>query len=126
AETPGAIWPTNQSCQWMLKRAVARAGKNWLAAGMVYPGTNGLSASALAKLIPDVAGVWLTAWPLLGDALLRHVEHRLWLVVAAMVAMLGACLWLAFDRWSEVLLSFATLGFSLLILLAVMGLAGWL
>ena len=47
------------------------------------------------------------------------------LLTGGMLAILVGCLWLAFRRWVEVLLSFATLGFSLLVLLAVMGLAGW-
>ena len=125
ARTPGPLWPTNQSGQWLLRRAVTWTGESWLAAGAVYPATSDLSAAALAKLDPERPGVWLTAWPLLGDILLRHVEHRLWWVVAAMVAMVMTCLWLAFRRWTEVLLSFGTLGFSLLVLLTVMGLAGW-
>jgi len=120
-----AIWPTNQSCQWLLKRVVAHNGPDLLAVGMIYPGTNGLTTTTLAKLDPVLPGVWLTSWPLLGEALLHNVERRLWWVMAAMVAMVGVCLWLAFRQWTEVLLSFTTLGFSLLLLLAVMGLAGW-
>jgi uncharacterized protein len=42
-----------------------------------------------------------------------------------MVVLVSTCLWLAFRSWREVLLSFATLAFSLLVLLAVMSLAGW-
>ncbi|MCU0785541.1 MAG: MMPL family transporter [Verrucomicrobia bacterium] len=124
-ETTGAIWPTNEASQWLLKRAVARDGENWLAAGAIYPGTNDVTAATLAKLTPELPGVWLTAWPLLGEAMLQHVEQRLWWVVAAMVVMVGVCLWLAFRRWTEVGLSFAALGFSLVVLLAVMSLAGW-
>jgi lauroyl/myristoyl acyltransferase len=69
-------------------------------------------------------GVWLTGWALLGEALLEQVEHRLWWLVGAMAAMLVMCLWLAFGRWFEVLLSLGTLAFSLLVLQACMGLAG--
>jgi lauroyl/myristoyl acyltransferase len=120
-----AIWPTNQACRWLLKRAVARGAQDWVAAGMVQPGTNGLTTAALAKTDPGLPGAWLTGWTLLGEALLRHVEQRLWWLLAAMVVVVSLCLWLAFHRWSEVLLSFATLGFSVLVLLAVMSLAGW-
>jgi predicted RND superfamily exporter protein len=120
-----AIWPTNQSCEWLLKRVVARNSQDLLAVGMIYPGTNGLTTSTLAKLDPGLPGVWLTSWRLLGEVLLRDVEGRLWWVMAAMVVTVGVCLWLAFRQWTEVMLSFATFGFSLLLLLAVMGLAGW-
>jgi uncharacterized protein len=119
------VWPTNQASSWLLKRATAWSGREWLAVGAIQPGTNRLSAARLAELNPGLPGVWLTGWSLLGEALLEHVEHRLRWVMAAMAAMIGLCLWLAFRRWWEVLLSTATLGFSLLLLLAVMGLAGW-
>jgi predicted exporter/lauroyl/myristoyl acyltransferase len=125
SQTSGALWPTNQSGQWILRRAVAWTGENWLAVGAINPATNDMSTATLAKLSPELPGVWLTAWPLLGDTLLRHVEHRLRWVVAAMLTVVIVCLWLAFRRWPEVLLSFATLGFSLLVLLTVMGIAGW-
>jgi len=119
------IWPTNESGQWLLKRVVARESDRWLVAGAVYPGTNGPTAATAATLDPKIPGVWLTAWPLLGDVLLQHVEHRLRWVVTAMIAMIIVCLWVVFRRWTEVGLSFATLGFSLLVLLAVMRLVGW-
>jgi lauroyl/myristoyl acyltransferase len=124
AHTSGALWPTNQSGQWMLRRAVKWTGENWLAVGVIYPATNNLSAAALGKLNPGLPDVWLTAWPLLGESLLQHVEDRLWWVVVAMVVVVVGCLWMAFRRWSEVVLSFATLGFSFLVLLAVMALGG--
>lgn len=121
----GVIWPTNQASQWTLKRAVARDGESWFVAGMIYLETNQVSAVTLTKLSPQLPNVWLTAWPALGDVLLQHAEHRLVWVMAAMVVMVSVCLWLAFRRWKEVTLSFVTLGFSLLVLLAAMSLAGW-
>jgi uncharacterized protein len=125
AGTTNILWPTNQSSRWLLRRATACTGRSWLAVGALYPGTNGVSASTLATLDPALPGVWLTGWGLLGESLLQSVEHRLWGVMLAMIAMIVLCLWLAFRRWGEVLLSFAALGFSVLVLLAVMGVAGW-
>jgi lauroyl/myristoyl acyltransferase len=119
------LWPTNESCVWLLKRATAWTGQGWLAVGVLYPGTNTLSADALQEFDPALPGVWLTSWARLGEALLQDVEQRLWLVMGAMVALVGVCLWLAFRRLTHVLLSFATLAFSLLVLLATMSLAGW-
>ena len=124
ATTTNVRWPTNPSGRWLLKRATAWTGEDWLAVGAIYPGTNGHSTATLAELDPALPGVWLTRWTQLGETLLQSVEHRLWGVMLAMVAMVGLCLWLAFHRWREVLLSFAALGFSGLVLLAVMGLAG--
>ena len=119
------IWPTNRAGEWMLKRAVARDGEDWLAAGAVYPATEALTARKVTEWDVAMPGVWLTGWRLLGEAILGHVEHRLWWLVAAMVAVLCVCLRMALHRWSGVLLSLATLGFSLLVLLAVMGPVGW-
>ena len=125
AGTANVLWPTNESCRWLLKRATAWTGQDWLAVGALYPGTNAVTASTIRQLDPGVPGVWLTSWTLLGEALLQDVERRLWGIMGAMLAMVGVCLWLAFRRWRQVLLSFAALAFSLLVLLAVMGLARW-
>ena len=125
AGTTNVLWPTNQSSRWLLKRAVAWTGQDWLAVGALYPATNTPPAARLAQLNPALPGVSLTGWTQLGETLLQSVEHRLWGVLAASVAIVGLCLWMAFRRWREVLLSFATLAFSLLALFAVMGLAGW-
>ncbi len=124
AKQDGVIWPANQAGEWMLRRAAARDNDGWLAAGLVYPETNIVTATIVAELTPKLPGVWLTAWPLLGDVLLQHVERRLLWVMFAMIIFVTLSLWLAFRRWTEVVLSFATVGFSLLVLLAIMGLAG--
>jgi lauroyl/myristoyl acyltransferase len=125
AASKGAIWPTNTSGQWMLRRAVARSGDRWLAAGMVSANDGAALPEPLQQLHRENDQIWLTGWPQLADALLAHVESRLGWLVAAMIALVTACLWLAFRRWSEVLLSFVTLGFSLLLLLGVMAAANW-
>ncbi|HEY5913142.1 MAG TPA: MMPL family transporter, partial [Verrucomicrobiae bacterium] len=119
------LWPTNQSCRWLLKRAVAWTGRDWLAAGALYPPAGKLTAAGIAELDPAIPGVWLTGWAQLGETLLQSVKHRLWGVFGGTVVIVGVCLWLTFRRRLEVLLSFAALAFSLLGLFAVMGLAGW-
>jgi len=121
----GIIWPTNTSGQWMLRRAVARTDNQWLAAGMVTPKEAAPLPESLQQLHRANNQTWITGRPQLADALLAHVEARLGWLVTAMIALVTTCLWLAFRRWSEVLLSFATLGFSLLLLLGVMAVAGW-
>jgi predicted exporter/lauroyl/myristoyl acyltransferase len=125
--TPGArgLWPTNQSCRWLLQRTAAWTGEGWLATGAVYPQTNSPTLGRLAEqLDPGLPGVWVTGWPLLGESLARHVERRVLWLVLAIVAVVGLCLRLAFRRWTEVFISFGALGFMLLILQAVLGLAG--
>src|SRR5206468_4106300 len=71
------------------------------------------------------SGVWLAGWELLGPALLDVVEKDFWRVMVPTLVLLSGSLWLAFKRVTEVLLSLATLAFSLLCLLALMKLAGW-
>jgi len=77
----------------------------------------------MEALDPKSPGVWLTGWAPLGDMLLQSVAHRL--------GVSRGPSWGRWDlpvdglsRWREVALSFAALGFSLLGLLALMGLAG--
>src|SRR5262249_32572047 len=53
------------------------------------------------------------------------VMKDFWRVMMPMLALLLVSLWLAFRRLTEVLLSLATLGVSLLCLLALMRLTGW-
>lgn len=125
ATSKATIWPTNTSGQWMLRRAVARTESELLAAGMVTPLAGKPLPEPLQQLHLANNQTWITGWPQLVDALLEHIEARLGWLVVAMIALLTTCLWLAFRRWSEVLLSFATLGFSLLLLLGVMAVAGW-
>lgn len=119
------LWPTNQSCRWLLKRATAWTGTNWLAVGAIYPKTNATALSNLAEqLDPHLAGVWVTGWPLLGESLFRHVERRVFWMVLAIVSVVGLCLRLAFRRWTEVVISFGALGFMVLMVQAILGLTG--
>ena len=125
SDAPRRLWPTNQSCRWLLKRAAAWSGTNWLAVGAVYPPSNAIALGGLAEqLDPHLAGVWVTGWPLLGESLFRHVERRILWLVLAIVAVVGVCLRLAFRRWTEVAISFGALGFMLLVLQAGLGLIG--
>jgi predicted exporter/lauroyl/myristoyl acyltransferase len=119
-------WPTNDSSRWLLDKVAARTADGWLALGLIRSATNA-SALRLTDLRAglEIPGVWLAGWPLLGEGLLRRVEARLPWLVAGTLALVTLCLWLAFGRWAEVFLSFGSLGLSLLVLLAVMSLAGW-
>src|SRR5207247_7607954 len=69
--------------------------------------------------------VLLSCWELLGGAILSIVKSNLWKLVLPMVALVLLSLWLAFYRFTEVLLSLSILFISGLCLLAVMSLAGW-
>jgi len=139
ANTTGVLWPTNEMSRWILEKFAARTPTNFYALGLVYPATNSHvgfdpsaafrapNADALAGLrsrLPQ-EGVWLAGWEMLGSALLEVVMKDFGRVMLPMLALLLVSLWLAFKRFTEVLLSLATLGFSLLCLLALMRIAGW-
>ena len=136
---PRLLWPTNDMGRWILDKLTARTATNLFALGLIYPPSDSQSEpppgpaqrrlpardlSALAAQLPR-DGVWLASWDGLGSALLAVVEKDLRRVMLPMAALLVASLWLAFKRLGEVLLSLATLGFSLLCLFALMKLAGW-
>jgi len=135
----GVLWPTNETSRWVLEKFVARAPSGFYALGLLYPRTKGVDgslprsarraldsdpfATLRAQLPHD--GVWLAGWEMLGPALFEVVRKEFSHVMLPMLALLVLSLWLAFRRFSEVLLSLATLAFSLLALLALMRLAGW-
>ena len=124
AQAAPPFWPTNAACRWLLEKSVTRDGKGWLALA---------SLTLLAGVNPpdefwraiENAGASAASWPRLGEALLGRVEGRLGWLLLAMGMLLVGCLALAFRRASEVVLSAVTLGFSFLVLLAVMRAAGW-
>jgi predicted exporter len=126
-ESKTLIWPTNQVSEWLLKRFVARTPNECLVMGLVYPATNQVDASELAALSKNLAQnhALLSGWELLGNATLKRVQSRMWLVVAPMVLLVLLSLWFAFRRATEILLGLAVLGLSGVILVAVMALAGW-
>jgi len=128
---PDQLWPTNEVSRWTLEKVHARSPSALLALGWVQPPAAPQAQQHpwhnLEQQFPALGGgaVWLTGWPLLGEALLSHVETRLrWLAIGLLAVLLGS-LWLAFRRLREVALSLATLALSLLSLLAVMALANW-
>ncbi len=116
-------WPTNECCRWLLDRATARSGSKWLAVGAIYPKSDSPALLA-ARLDPHLPGVWLTGWTLLGESLVGHVERRVFWVALAIVMVVALFLWLAFRRWAEVVIGLGALGFTLLVLQAVMSAAG--
>ena len=126
-ESKTLIWPTNQISQWLLKRFVARTPDECLVMGLVYPATNKVDAAELSALSKNLAQghALLSGWELLGNATLKRVQSRMWLVIAPMVALVLLSLWFAFRRAMEILLGLAVLGLSGVVLLAVMALAGW-
>ena len=127
AATTNVFWPTNPLCSWILDKLAVREGTNFYAVGFLFPPTNGVNLAALRQLDAQLPhdGVWLGAWGLLGGAMLEVVKQNLWKLVLPMVGLVLLSLWLAFRRFTEILLSLGVLLLSGLILLTVMRGAGW-
>ncbi len=127
SDSAGVLWPTNHLSQWLLKRFVARTPKNDFVMGLVYPATHSAGDAALTDLSKHLAQdhALLSGWTLLGEATLKRVESRMWVVVMPMMALVLLSLLLAFRRAKEILLGGAVLGLSVICLLATMTLAGW-
>ncbi|HSU54369.1 MAG TPA: MMPL family transporter, partial [Candidatus Dormibacteraeota bacterium] len=125
--TPGVVWPTNRTSEWILKRLVARSTNEVFALGIVYPSTNESARASLAGLSEnfETKGIALSGWPLLGTLTLNRVKQRMGLIVGPMAGLVLLSMWLAFRTVGEVLLGVAVLIMSGLCLLAFMGFAGW-
>jgi uncharacterized protein len=122
-EDTGGGWPTNGTARWLTRQFGARtADGGWLAQGAVFPGPAWTDDASLAGL-PD--SVLVSSWSTLSQRLVTHVRHRVIGLSALIALALIGCLWLAFRRWKEVLLSGAALALSFALLLAVMSLVGW-
>ncbi len=118
------FWPTNAACQWLVDKSIARDGPGWLAlASLTWPSGTDVPEELWQTI--DRAGAVAASWTRLGEALLDRVEGRVGGLMLAMGALLVGCLTLAFRRPAEVILSGVTLGFSFLLLLAIMRGAGW-
>ncbi len=113
------LWPEGAAARWWLGRCAARTPEGWLAAGTVFGATRSPAVTAEAG-----EGVMICGWPLLGEALLRHVETRLGWLTAGLVLVVAGCLRLTFGRWAAVGWSFASVAFGLFLLLGLMALAG--
>jgi len=121
------FWPTNHVSQWLLKRFITRTPNKWMVMGLAYPATNQVATTALTDLSKGLAknGALLSGWELLGNATLKRVQSRMWMVVTPMVVLVLLSLWFAFRRAMEILLGTAVLCLSGLCLLAIMALSGW-
>jgi predicted exporter/lauroyl/myristoyl acyltransferase len=117
AEVP--VWPGNDSAQWLAGLMSARSPDGgWTGLATV----NGAVPAVTLPGLPE--GVLVTGWDRLGPDLMARVGHRVKVLTWGIALVLVGCLWLAFRRWTEVLLSLAALAMSFLVLLAVMTLLG--
>jgi len=116
-----AGWPANDTARWLHSQFAAQteAGE-WLALGLVDP-----AAPDWEPGFDSAASPLVSSWGRLGGQLLRHVEEHVGWLTAVLALLVVGALGLAFRRLVPVLLSLLTGGTALVLLLAVMSLAGW-
>jgi KDO2-lipid IV(A) lauroyltransferase len=113
------LWPDNDGAKWLSGVVSARdSNGDWIGLGTIE--TTGPSVR-LEGLPP---GVLVTGWDRLGPDLMARVGRRVAGLMGVIGMVLVGCLWLAFRRWSEVMLSLAALALSFLSLLAAMAAMG--
>jgi len=113
------LWPDNDGAKWLSGVVSARdSNGDWIGLGTVETTVPAVRLEGLPE------GVLVTGWDRLGPDLMARVGRRVAALMAGIGVVLVGCLWLAFRRWSEVLLSLAALALSFLILLAAMAAMG--
>jgi hypothetical protein len=121
------FWPTNDASQWVYRRIAARTEAGLLALGPVQARDPAGSKQLAEAWPPDLVreGVVLSGWELLGPTVFDTVIRELPQVLIPIFVLVCLSLWLAFRSVREVFLSLLTLGFSGLLLGALMALLGW-
>ena len=117
--------PVGPTATWILEQVIVRDENHHLALGIITPSGKGEADALALSAALDGEGVRVAGWELLGISILRHVEEEFVWVMIPFVMLLFSTLWMAFRRWSEVLLSLGTLLVSGLLMLAGMRLFDW-
>ena len=122
------FWPSNAASRWVLDKVVGKTADGIFALGLLYPADDrGVTREFLESLPGDLRaqGVLVSGWEFLGPTIFEMVMRELPLVITPIAALVVISLWLAFRKFTDVLLSVATLAFSAIALQAVMDLVGW-
>jgi len=127
--TRGTFWPTNEMSRWIFGKFAVRTPTNCFALGLINPppdsgAVRDRKLTLLASQLPQ-RDAWLSGWQLLGSQIFTRVKENMWKVLAPMVCLVLASLWLAFRRPPEIFVSLGALLLSGLCLLTIMRLAGW-
>ena len=118
------IWPQGAISKWMLEKAISnKSNSSFVALGLIYLNPDHHLAAMKKKL--GGTDLVLANWDYLGPVILDSVEKDLTLLTLLMGTALLVMLWLAFRRFSELLLSLAVLFMGGTLLLATMQLLGW-
>lgn len=122
------FWPSNAASRWVLDKVVGKTGDSVFALGLLHPASDRSMTRKFIESLPDelrTQGVLVSGWEFLGPTIFEMVVREFPLVIAPIAGLVLVSLWLAFRRFTDVLLSVATLAFSAVALQAIMDLVGW-
>ena len=120
-------WPQQPASRWLFSQFAANDEERMLALGQieVAPEVSSAQVVTLADELAAANGGQLVGWSLLADSLLATMKHDITRVVLPMAVALVVLLGFAYRDVREIILSFATLAFTLLCLNAAMSVFNW-
>ncbi len=127
AAQEGLALPTQPASQWVFNQFAAENSGQQLALGRLSAAPDA-SESELLRLARDMyseTGSLVFGWSLLSESLSGLIKRDIMRVLIPICIVVLILLATAFRKPGEILLSLATIAFSLLVLLACMALGGW-
>ncbi len=121
AAKPLPLWAANDTSQWIFRRMVRHENGQFLALGIVHPGTG--DTLALVEAI-ESPGVHLVSWNLLGSELQRVIPREFLHTFIALIAIVFAMLLVGFRGPRDVLLLAVTMTLVFISLAGAMTLLG--
>ena len=127
ANSDAVAWPSQPASRWLFNQFSARDDGQVLALGQLEVAATASNADvlALANELADKDGGQLVGWSLLADSLVDTMKQDAVHVVLPMALALVVMLGFAYRNIREIALSFASLAFSMICLVAAMGEFGW-
>ena len=124
----GVFWPSNAASRWALDKIAGETRDGIFALGLLHPAADRAVTRRFIDSLPTnlaSEGVLISGWEFLGPTIFELVAREFPRVIIPIAVLVLVSLWLAFRRFTDVLLSVATLAFSAVALQAIMDLAGW-
>lgn len=127
ANSDTVAWPNEPASRWLFNQFAASDNEQVLALGQLEVAATVSNAEVLtlASELANHDGGQLVGWSLLADSLVDTMKRDAIHVVLPMALALVVLLGFAYRDIREIALSFATLGFAMICLAAVMGALNW-
>jgi len=127
AAIDGVVRPSHPGSQWVFRQFSANDSGRLLVLGRLEASTTATQQQLLdlAAKIDSATGSQMLGWSLLSESLMGIMKHDVKRVLMPIGVVVLILLGLAFRKFGEIALSIATLGFSLLCLMAVMAILDW-